>query len=393
MSRRNRVRAARRLAFAFGAASALVATTALAQTVTITTGSIQRKTKDGTAVSPRFVVDGKTAGLSQKDCLDDLVYDIPIVMSGLPTSYTLQAWAGSDCATLTSRTGSNPTCWPLLGSGISVAQSVTVRLRMQDIVAQMTTSPKVTTYTAATSSVCTSQTSLGSGATGIGIFFLWIDGGSGNSQGTPANWSIQVKLFGPDAPTNLQGSAGGGLLKLSWTPPSNQKDLLGYRIYTQAAGGDAGGDATTTTCTEAGVEDGGLDDSGDVIAIPVDASCTTTPLTCGGTLDPTKLTPTEVGGTSGGGTVTGLTNGQSYTVAVAGYDSYGNSGTLSSSICSTPQATNDFWDNYVAAGGTAGGGYCTTSAAGSSGGGTPWLAMGLSGFAAAAIVRRLRRRS
>lgn len=378
-------------------ASMLVATAAFAQTATITTSGITRKTKSGTVVNPRFVIDGKTPGLSRQDCLDDLVYDIPLVMSGLPTSYTLQAWAGSDCATLTSRTGANPTCWPLLGSGISVGASVNVKIRMQDIVAQMNTgTTRVVTYSPATSSVCTSQTALGSGATSLGVSFLWIDGGSGNSMGTGATYTISVKLFGPDAPTNLAAGSGGGLLKLTWTAPPNQKDLLGYRIYTLASGGDGGAtDATTTTCDEGGVIDGGLDDSGDATTITVDASCTTTPVTstCPGTIDTTKVTPTEVGGTVGGGTVSGLADGQSYTVAVAGYDSYGNSGTLSNSICATPQDTIDFWDNYRNSGGTAGGGYCASGPTGSAGGGAPWAFIAIGGFIGAALVRRLRSRA
>lgn len=389
------MRSMRSLVSVLGAsASMLVAASAFAQTATISTSGIQRKTSTGTVVNPRFVIDGKTPGLSRQDCLDDLVYDIPLVMTGLPTSYTLQAWAGSDCATLTARTGANPTCWPLLGSGIGVGASVNVKIRMQDIVAQMNTggSPRVTSYTPATSSVCTSQTALGSGATSLGVSFLWIDGGSGNSMGTGATYTISVKLFGPDAPTNLAAGAGGGLLKLTWTAPSNQKDLLGYRIYTQAGGGDGGAtDATTTTCTEGGVIDGGLDDSGDATTITVDASCTTTPVTntCGGTIDTTKVTPTEVGGTVGGGTVSGLVDGQSYTVAVAGYDSYGNSGTLSNSICATPQDTIDFWDNYRNSGGTAGGGYCASGPTGT-GGDAPWAFFAIGGFLCAAIVRRFR---
>ena len=388
-SRRHRTRAARWVALAFALVSLFVAATAFAQTVTVTTGSILRQTKDGGSVPSRFVIDAKTQGISQKDCLDDLVFVVPLAITGLPTSYSLQAWAGTDCATLTSRTGANPTCWPLLGAGISVAQSVSVKLRMQDIVAQMNTgTTRNTTYSAATSSVCTSQTSLGSGSTSLGISFLWIDGGSGNSQGTPATWNIAVKLFGPDAPTNLTAGAGGGLLKLTWTAPSNQKDLQGFRIYTQAAGGDASTDATTTTCTEGGVIDGGLDDSGDATSVQVDASCTTTPLTCGGTIDITKVTPTEIGGSVGGGTVSGLVDGQSYSVAVAAYDSFGNSGTLSNTICATPQDTLDFWDNYRNAGGTAGGGCATATTSGEA---PPWTIFAIGAFLGFAVVRRIRR--
>ena len=379
------------LAVLGASASMLVATCAFAQTATITTSGVLRRTSTGTQVNPR-IVDGKTPALSQQDCLDDLVYDFPIVMTGLPTAFTLQAWAGTNCTDITARTGANPTCWPLLGSGITPLQSTNVKIRMQDIVAQMTTQPKVLTYTAATSSVCTSQTSLGNGRTAVSVFFLFINGGDGTSQGTGATYALAVKLFGPAAPTNVAAGAGGGLLKLTWTAPAGQSDLLGYRIYAQAGGGDASTDATTTVCDEGGVIDGGLDDSGDATTITVDASCTTTPVSnsCGGSIDTTKVTPTEVGGAVGGGTVSGLVDGQGYSVAVAGYDSFGNTGTLSSVICATPQDTIDFWDNYRNSGGTAGGGYCASGPTGS-GGDAPWAFFAIGGFVCAALGRLFRR--
>ncbi len=380
--------AQRWLAAWFAIAAAVVtlfaASRAQAQTVTINTGGITRETKSGSSVSPRFVVDGKTPGLSQKDCLDDLVYDFPLVITGLPTQYSLQAWAGTSCTDATSRTGTNPTCWPLLASNISPAASVSVRIRMQDIVGQMTTQPKVLTYSAATSDICTSQTTLGSGRTALNVFFLWVNGSDGSSQGTGATYSIAVKLFGPDAPSKLSAGAGGGLLELSWTAPANQSDVSGYRIYAQAAGSADGGtsDATTTTCTEAGVDDAGA---------TIDASCTTTPVTCGGSIDTSAVTPTEIGGQVGSGKITGLQNGVSYSVAVAAYDSFGNSGTLSNVICATPQDTVDFWDNYRGSGGTAGG-YCNASSGAGAGEPVPaWLFFGAFGLVAAAVVRRIRR--
>ncbi|CAN5386286.1 hypothetical protein BH09MYX1_BH09MYX1_28560 [soil metagenome] len=391
---RRGTRARTAIALGAGLASAFVATTAFAQTATITTTGVLRRSSTGTQLAPRTVVDGKTPGVSQKDCLDDIVYDLPVVITGIPTNYSLQAWAGTNCADASTRTGTNPTCWPLLPTNISLAAAVNVKIRMQDIVGQMTTNPKNVVYVAATSSVCTSQTTLGSGRTNLNVFLLWINGGDATSQGTGATYAFAVKLFGPDAPTGLAAGAGGDLLKLTWTAPTGQSDLLGSRIYTQAAGGDASAatDATKLVCDEGGVIDGGTDDSGDAISIPVDASCTSVPITttCGGDIDVTAVTPTEIGGALGGGTVTGLVNGQSYSVAVAGYDSFGNSGALSEVICASPEETVDFWDNYQNSGGTGGGGYC---AAGPTGGDTaPWVFFGIGGFVTAVIVRRRRRR-
>ena len=62
-------------------------------------------------------------------------------------------------------------------------------------------------------------------------------------------------------------------------------------------------------------------------------------------------------------TVTGLTTGHQYAVAVAAVDSYGNVGPVGLG-CSTPTAVNDFYSAYMNDGGSAGGGYCSLVALG-----------------------------
>ncbi len=62
-------------------------------------------------------------------------------------------------------------------------------------------------------------------------------------------------------------------------------------------------------------------------------------------------------------TVTGLTTGHQYAIAVAAVDNYGNAGPVGLG-CSTPTAVNDFYNAYMSDGGAAGGGYCSLVALG-----------------------------
>jgi hypothetical protein len=75
--------------------------------------------------------------------------------------------------------------------------------------------------------------------------------------------------------------------------------------------------------------------------------------------------PSTTGVGSAAKTVTGLTNGVHYSVAVAAVDGSGNVGPQSSpEQCATPAPIDDFYKVYRLAGGTAGGGFCSLDAAG-----------------------------
>jgi hypothetical protein len=60
-------------------------------------------------------------------------------------------------------------------------------------------------------------------------------------------------------------------------------------------------------------------------------------------------------------TVRGLTNGTTYTFAVAPIDAMGNVGHLLQLGCNYPSQIQNFWDSYRSAGGQAGGGFCNAS--------------------------------
>ena len=378
---------------ALGALLVFEAPARATESVTITTTGIVRRDTKGNALTPR-IINGVTQAVSHQDCLDDISIEFPLVLAGLPTSNSLQAWAGASCTDATARTGANPTCWPIYPSNITAtAQAVNPRIRVRDLVGQIVTQPKNLTYTAADASVCTTQ-ALTSGQTTVNVFFIWVDGQSTAISSATA-YPIAVKLLGPPAPTAVTASAGGGLLKVGWTPPSGEKDLAGYYIYAQSGGAsDAAttSDASTLVCDDGGILDGGTDDSGDAIAIQVDASCTSVPASdaaasCG-TVDPKASTPQQVPGAVGGGTFKGLSNGSTYSVAVAAYDSFGNIGDLSGVVCATPQDTTGFWERYRAEGGTAGGG-CSLDGVGVPG--APAAAAFAFALAGLAALRRRKR--
>jgi hypothetical protein len=92
---------------------------------------------------------------------------------------------------------------------------------------------------------------------------------------------------------------------------------------------------------------------------------------------------------SGTYTVTGLTNGAIYNVAVSAVDGFGNVGPPSAVACEQPEPVNDFWHNYRNDGGLAGGGFCALEAVGAP---TPPVAGVALFVSAAALARRRRRR-
>jgi hypothetical protein len=84
----------------------------------------------------------------------------------------------------------------------------------------------------------------------------------------------------------------------------------------------------------------------------------------------------------------GLTNGVTYAVAVAGVDDFFNSGNLSALDCETPELVTGFYEAYRWAGGKGGGGFCAIAGTRShvSATGFALIALGL-------IARRVRRRT
>jgi hypothetical protein len=388
---------------------------ARAQAVTLVTGGIARVNADGSAASgatSSYV--NPNARINGADCYgpDDkgISYVFPVTVSGGTSAMHVEIWVGSaDCSPLTSRSGTTPTCWPVSATMFLPNSSVqNITIRAQDIVSQITATSKALTYSAATSTACTSSTQLAS----VSVYFLLLDGSS-NPIGTGASWPMKVKLVGPAAPTTVTadgidtGGATGktAAVNVTWSQ-STDTDLVGYRIFLDSSGStastDGGGGTLVTTCADGGFADGGIDDAGDAVAIPVDGGCTTTTVydagsgsTCGSATlyagaRADQLTATaSPGKTDTQATLTGLSSGASYTVAVATVDSYDNVGPLSTPACATPTPISDFWKKYLAAGGQGGSFRCATEPGAPVGGVT--LGVGAA-FLALAWARRRRGR-
>jgi hypothetical protein len=85
----------------------------------------------------------------------------------------------------------------------------------------------------------------------------------------------------------------------------------------------------------------------------------------GSILNPNATVGTTVTGvTSSTYTVKNLKDGVPYTVVVAAVDNFGNIGPPSTQACATPAPIDDFFKDYVEAGGKAGGGFCALEAVG-----------------------------
>ena len=350
------------------------------------------------------LVDGTSQGIGYHDCLDDTRLKFSLILTQVPDpNYNLQVWAGTtDCtqagATNNATTG---TCWPVYQAP-NLSVSMVAYIRVADIVRYLGEGPPnlPTTYTpadattacnaAAGTSVPTTvmddagNSTSTAGESTVTIYFMIFQNGQTTQPAVPGvNFSVKVKLVGPNAVTGVAAGEGENELIVSWTPPIGDTTVQGYNVYA-APNGTVVDDGGQTVCSDAQagtelLDDAGnpiLDDAGNPIYVddagnPVapDAGCTTAApsvATCdeaGSTFDVASIScPT--GGDAGAvvcaqasgvtqdhTTVTGLANGTSYAVAVAAFDQFGNSGAVATAACGTPKPIDDFWKKYIQAGG------------------------------------------
>jgi len=168
--------------------------------------------------------------------------------------------------------------------------------------------------------------------------------------------------------------------------------------------GGLGSIETVASLDSGTIIDEGVDsgfDSGedaDLTTVTVDASTTVTstpgtiPETSGISLIPSQyFTYYSAGPDTTSYTLTGLTTGHQYAIAVAAVDAYGNVGPIGNLGCSTPTPVNDFFMQYTNDGGRAGGGFCSLSAVGAPTYGSVF-GFGIAGSAVAFARRRRRTR-
>jgi hypothetical protein len=401
---------------------------ARAQSVKPTQGAVIQETLPGgqATVHPNNV---DATWISYADCENDVRVVVPLTLapdsSGSFSGYQLQAWASSaaDCVLAANRGGTAGLCWQALGSDIQPGPSITVPVHVRDMVKFLGTSSAGIDpdYPSAGEDACHAITT--SGAVPLTLQFVWFHGPANAVNSLQVG--LNVEMIGPAPPSGVDAGIGDGLLRLSWTP-QNDPTTKGFNIFIDPLPGHEGpqqpadaSEAASTTdsgsghqvqvCQEGGVTDGGLDDTGDVIEIPVDGGCVTETVldaepvptastTCPSTILVSGVTGTGTGtpsptgdsgnaaseagttvtvtgtapsaaalalvyqtigdGTATSATIAGLKDGFNYTVAISAIDNLNDNGPLSVPACQIPQPIDDFWKKYTAAGGQAGGGFC-----------------------------------
>ncbi len=380
------------ISFSIAAGLLLLGTPAFAQSVTLVESSINRTNSFRKSTQ-------EPMWISYADCINNDAFTFPLTLGGSFSNYTLEVWVGSssdDCQAQASRTTATQVCWKVW-EGVPDDANTTIMVPVRNIVSRDLGTTSVGSYD---ESIC-EETSISTSPHNVGVYFMFIsDGASVGGY----KWETAYDLAGPVAPTNVEVGVGDGLLVLDWKDKS--KDKVSYKFFCDPAPGeedvstgggpldgeDASADAMLDSMADGNTEsdtetnqESGAEASKPEISEPT--ACETSILSKGANPPDSKY---ECGsGTGLSGRVTGLVNGVSYSVAIAGVDTVGNVGKLSVVGCETPTIVNDFYRVYRDAGGQAGGGFCNTS------GGVGHVA-GVSGLlliAMAAIGGSLRRRS
>jgi hypothetical protein len=415
---------------------------AFAQTVTQTMGTsiLDFTPSGGPSLHPNNV---DATWISYTDCETDVQIYVPLTVTVPPMGfayYGISAYAttisGTDCGISTNRSGATGVCWQVaLSPGVLTAipvQQATYQIRVRDLLRDIGQAAGVgLTYPNGGGTEAACHVAAQSGAIPLSLQFVIAD--HGGNEDSNVQIGLNVELIGPAPPTGITLGVGEGLLKLSWTPVSDP-NTQGFNIFIDPLPGKEGlsvdaaapvSDAkppTIDVCVDEGVIDGGVDEAGDAISIPVVGMChqvtvyeagsiqttacpsniltsgvtgvidsgTAVPVTT--TLDASATTagtndagfttvvsgtaPTLVqlgqidpnaqvgGGTQTSATITGLKDGYVYTVAIAAIDNLNDNGPLSVPQCATPSPIDDFYSQYRADGGLAGGSFCALEGVG-----------------------------
>jgi len=292
--------------FALLTVLAAVSAPALAQSVTLNEASITRKVPYTRKV------------ISRSDCLADDVFYFPVILTNYAGT-ALEVWAGEsgDCTDATQRHTSAATCWRLY-SAAATSYTMTVPIRVQDIIAQRTFPADGGGGTAAECNPTSSAT----GPIQVTLYFMLMQGTS--ILGTGVKWTTRFDLVGPAPPTGVGVRADGTTLTVNWTATADP-DVAGYVFMCDPPPGDP------SPASDAGVFLGVCPQG--LRLVPSDV-----------------LTPTPAAdviarhycGTAGPAdtsfTVNGLLPQRPYAVAVTSFDSAENIGTVSAVACASTGA-------------------------------------------------------
>jgi hypothetical protein len=225
-----------------------------------------------------------------RDCDDNIALQFNLTISGLPTTDTIEVWAGTtDCSVASARElGDGPYCWQVAPPGtFANSQQEYGLIYARNITRFIGTTTADNEFESVSTipgpEACHTQTT--SGSVALTLYFLYMAPGS-SSADAPASYTTygqNVDMVGPIAPTlQLPVGVGDGLLLINWTPQIDST-IQGFQIFAQDQGpGGLGVDTeagaaiqTTPIYCGSGTGTTTCQDSGAVSAdATVDASCT-----------------------------------------------------------------------------------------------------------------------
>jgi hypothetical protein len=193
-------------------------------------------------------------GINYSDCIQDMVLQFTVTLSGFTGNDNMQIWAtyDGDCTADTTRgIGTTAaTCW-LVNTGETIPNFESPQTRQYNVPVRALVGPEGGIPTAGTlvgdsdATACNHQGSFA--AVPITVWFLpLLPGGQLDTSGTAKAYSypvISADLVGPPAPVGVSIADGDTLFIVNWTPNSDA-DTQGYDVFIDPAPG---------THTEAGV--------------------------------------------------------------------------------------------------------------------------------------------
>ncbi len=205
----------------------------------------------GTSTRPQNL---NPLGISYNDCITNQTLQFNVEVSGFAAGQNLQVWAtrSGDCSADTARGASGAvaaTCW-LVNQGITgrtmvTPQSVSLTVRVQDLVGPQNAPPFPPFQVHEGPSACQAQTTFV--AVPMDIWFVPVFS-NGLIGGTAYDYTIPggTDLVGPPAPTNVSIADGDTLFVVKWVPNSDT-DTGGYNIFIDPPPGVEASDAASMT--------------------------------------------------------------------------------------------------------------------------------------------------
>jgi hypothetical protein len=199
-------------------------------------------------------------GISYTDCTSDMTLQFSVTVTGFMGSDSLEVWASltSDCTAPTDR-GIGATaavCWGtrsgnIVGLNALTPTTYSFNVRVQDLVGWQNGPPAPPTNVTPPAKgieACSAQATFA--AVPMNVNFLAIDS-SGNSDGTPFQYTINTDMVGPPAPSGVSETVGETIFNVSWTANSDS-DTTGYDVFIDPIPGQENGEGGSAVDLEAG---------------------------------------------------------------------------------------------------------------------------------------------